>query len=334
MSATTYKAGQRIIYKSGTVSDGFRGLSQVTTPTDLVTNARVTLRAGGGLINAGTPVGNLTETGVADTLSSTRWIFNCTVSESGGSKSVKLQGSNDDSSYSDVATVNFTATGEVVTTIAAGGFVYYRVVATLPAGGNSYNYDSYLATATTTINWLDNDLFKMTLFVNKTISFSNTIEGQSVKVALTNTTANYTVAWSGVTWLGNATPTQSTGATTDMYYFKKIDSVVFGWYKQGASVSSATSATTGTMSVTMGIVKVYTITPTGDCTFNAIGGTAGASCSFVITTSGASSRTLTFGTNFKSTGTLATGVTTAKVFTVSFVYDGTNWNEISRTTAM
>jgi hypothetical protein len=55
---------------------------------------------------------------------------------------------------------------------------------------------------------------------------------------------------------------------------------------------------------------------------------------FIITTSGTTSYTLTFGTNFKSTGTLATGTTTAKVFVITFVYDGTNLNEVSRTAAM
>lgn len=92
-------------------------------------------------------------------------------------------------------------------------------------------------------------------------------------------------------------------------------------------------ATTGTMTATMdGTYKA--ITPTGACTFNATGGVAGQTCSFVITTSGASSFVLTWGTAFKTVGTLATGTTSGKVFTVSFIYDGTNWNECSRTTAM
>ena len=56
---------------------------------------------------------------------------------------------------------------------------------------------------------------------------------------------------------------------------------------------------------------------------------------FVVTTSGTtSSFTITFGTNFKTTGTLATGTVTAKVFTVSFIGDGSNMCETSRTTAM
>lgn len=54
----------------------------------------------------------------------------------------------------------------------------------------------------------------------------------------------------------------------------------------------------------------------------------------VITTSGTTSFTLTFGTNFKSTGTLATGTVSGKVFVIEFISDGVNYNEVARTTAM
>jgi hypothetical protein len=105
-------------------------------------------------------------------------------------------------------------------------------------------------------------------------------------------------------------------------------------YKTGVLMSSSvTPVAAGTMTVTMN-KSVYTITPTNACTFNASGGIAGQYCTFVITTSGASSFTLTWSTNFKVTGTLATGTSSGKVFTIEFVYDGTNWNETSRTVAM
>jgi hypothetical protein len=102
------------------------------------------------------------------------------------------------------------------------------------------------------------------------------------------------------------------------------------------SATAATPATTGAMTVPMPSGDgVITITPTGACTFNGTGGKAGARATFYITTSGASSFVLTWGTNFKTTATLATGVTTAKVFTVSFVCkDGTTWAETGRTVAM
>ena len=99
--------------------------------------------------------------------------------------------------------------------------------------------------------------------------------------------------------------------------------------KEGTVLPAAAGAMTATMD---GGFK--NITPTGDCTFNATGGTEGQFCTFFITTDGTSSFTLTFGTGFKSQGTLATGTVSGKVFTVTFRYVGTNWCEISRTTAM
>ena len=99
--------------------------------------------------------------------------------------------------------------------------------------------------------------------------------------------------------------------------------------------ASATPATSGTQAVTPGSVDVYTITPTGACTFNSTGGTAGQRCTFSILTSGTSAFVLTFGTNFKSAGTLSTGTVTGKYFCVSFVCrDGTLWVETGRTAAM
>jgi hypothetical protein len=100
-------------------------------------------------------------------------------------------------------------------------------------------------------------------------------------------------------------------------------------------LASATPATTGTMTLTMTNVSVFTITPSGACTFNASGGHVGQRLSLIVTTSGTTAYTLTFGTNFKTAGTLSTGTTTAKVFQVSFTCkDGTLWVEEGRTAAM
>ena len=97
--------------------------------------------------------------------------------------------------------------------------------------------------------------------------------------------------------------------------------------------TAATSATTGTMTVNM-TTDIVTITPTGACTFNASGGTTGRILTFSITTSGTSSFTLTFGTNFRKVGTLATGTVSARFFAVTFrCLNGTTWQEIARTAA-
>ncbi len=104
---------------------------------------------------------------------------------------------------------------------------------------------------------------------------------------------------------------------------------------QGIS-ATATPATTGIMTIQItSVSSVFTITPTGACTFNASGGVAGARVTFVITTGSGSSFVLTFNTNFKAAGTLTTGNQNNKVFAISFVCkDGTLWVEEGRTAAM
>jgi hypothetical protein len=81
---------------------------------------------------------------------------------------------------------------------------------------------------------------------------------------------------------------------------------------------------------------VFLVIPTGAITMNVVAGSAllGRTMTFVYTTLGTTSFTITFGTNFKSQGPLTTGTVTGKVFVIKFVGDGTNYNELSRTTAM
>lgn len=93
-------------------------------------------------------------------------------------------------------------------------------------------------------------------------------------------------------------------------------------------------ATSGTMTTVMDNIKQVTITPTGGCTFNASGGLAPQTVTFVVTTSGTISYTLQWGTNFKTIGSLSTGTVSGKVFTITFSKSGTNWYEVGRTAAM
>ena len=82
--------------------------------------------------------------------------------------------------------------------------------------------------------------------------------------------------------------------------------------------------------------EVFKLTPTGSANINASGieGNVGQRVTLIILTSGTNSYTLTFNTNFLSTGTLASGATTAKTFVIDFVSNGTTLIEVSRTTAM
>jgi hypothetical protein len=61
---------------------------------------------------------------------------------------------------------------------------------------------------------------------------------------------------------------------------------------------------------------------------------AGTLATVIIVTNGTTSRTVTFGTGFASTGTLATGTVANRRFVVAFVSDGTRLIEVSRTTAI
>lgn len=106
----------------------------------------------------------------------------------------------------------------------------------------------------------------------------------------------------------------------------------------GRSVPFATKTalTPGaTVAVDSTLGNFFTLTPGEAETINATTvGVQGQILIIKILTSGATSRVLTFGTNFLSTGTLATGTTTAKTFIIAFISDGTNYIEMFRTTAM
>src|SRR5208337_275787 len=97
----------------------------------------------------------------------------------------------------------------------------------------------------------------------------------------------------------------------------------------GLGTSSLTAGSTVAMSFSSG--TVLTLTPAQTETINASNCTAGQQTALVITTSGTTSYTLTFSTNFKTTGTLATGTTTGKVFVVNFICNGSTATEMSRT---
>lgn len=82
------------------------------------------------------------------------------------------------------------------------------------------------------------------------------------------------------------------------------------------------------------LTALYTITPTASETLTASSAPVGYIVVLKVVTSGTSTYTLTFGTGFVTTGTLATGTSDAKTFTLTFVGDGTNLVELARTTAM
>ncbi len=114
----------------------------------------------------------------------------------------------------------------------------------------------------------------------------------------------------------------------------KNQKIIINEFKVALRGPATALGNTGTVSLNPALGDVFTTGPTGDITINASSGLLGARVSVVVTTVSTTTRTLTFGTGFKSTGTLATGASSGKVFTVNFIGDGTNLNETSRTTAM
>lgn len=102
----------------------------------------------------------------------------------------------------------------------------------------------------------------------------------------------------------------------------------------GVLTFGLTTHTAGTLPMAFATTQNAKVTPNATATLTTTVPPAGTLCHLIILTSGVSSYTLTFGTGFKTTGTLATGVVTAKTFVVSFISDGTSVIETARTVAM
>lgn len=90
----------------------------------------------------------------------------------------------------------------------------------------------------------------------------------------------------------------------------------------------------GTTAMAFATAATRKVTPTASATFTTTVPAAGTVCHLIILTSGTTSRTITFGSGFKPVGTLATGTTSARVFVVHWISDGTNLYEAGRTAAM
>jgi hypothetical protein len=75
------------------------------------------------------------------------------------------------------------------------------------------------------------------------------------------------------------------------------------------------------------------LTPTGDITLSATG-TVSGNFTLLITTTGTTAWNITAGSFFLLDGTFSTGTVGGAVFTISFVGDGAQAYEISRTGAL
>jgi hypothetical protein len=81
--------------------------------------------------------------------------------------------------------------------------------------------------------------------------------------------------------------------------------------------------------------NIVRFTPSGSFTVTTTVPPAGTFCSLIVLTSGTTTRTITFGSGFKTgTTTLVTGTVTAKYFVIQYVSDGSFLIETSRTIAI
>ena len=92
--------------------------------------------------------------------------------------------------------------------------------------------------------------------------------------------------------------------------------------------------TTGAVTLNALQSPVYSLTPTGAITMTANTVAPAKEAVIFITTAGTTAYVITFGTGFKSQGTLSTGTTNGATFAIYFKSNGTNLVEVSRTVAM
>jgi hypothetical protein len=149
--------------------------------------------------------------------------------------------------------------------------------------------------------------------------------------------------------------TASTGAFTTLSASSTVSGTGFSTYLAsppaiggttaasvtGAPLVSTTVVTDGFVTLAAGTLAlafaskgVVQVTPNATATFTTTIPPAGTRCTLIVLTSGTTTYTMSFGTGFKTTGTLATGTVTAQRFVFQFISDGTSVIEASRTVAI
>ncbi len=120
-------------------------------------------------------------------------------------------------------------------------------------------------------------------------------------------------------------------------------------YYATITTGAGTPASRGTIEVFMPTINLtdanQTITPTGSqintmspaqdrtITFSGTGANIGSRVYIYLTSTG-TSRTITFAGNCLKAGTITTDATSGRVNVVTFIFNGTNWVETARTSAL
>jgi len=201
-------------------------------------------------------------------------------------------------------------------------------------GGNSSTVTSLGTSGSVSLDPTLGEVFTISPSAAVTLNAASTPAGARVSLEiLTVNNSGFLITFgTGFAARGNMSCVKASSVTTAIEFVS--DGTQF--FEIGRTDHRATIAlgTTGLQTMHPDLGDVFTVTPTGDISLNSWDSPPGALVSLVITTSGTTSYNITPGTNCKSQGVLATGTVSGKVFTVTFVGDGTNLNEISRTTAM
>lgn len=142
-------------------------------------------------------------------------------------------------------------------------------------------------------------------------------------------------------YLALATRTGASEVTTERVRINSAGNVGIGTttptarlHVSGQIAGGYTAHSAGTLAMALGTNVVVRVTPNATATYTTTVAPAGSRASIIILTSGTTSYTITFGTGFVTTGTLATGTVTGKYFVINFVSDGTSMIEAGRTVAM
>lgn len=77
------------------------------------------------------------------------------------------------------------------------------------------------------IDWSTAKVFEKTVTSNDTFTFSNTLDGQTIVVALTASGANRTVTFPTARWRGGVAQSQIISGTTNVYTFVRIGSNIY-----------------------------------------------------------------------------------------------------------
>lgn len=131
---------------------------------------------------------------------------------------------------SDASTLAILQPGDAVLAIATAAAVTWKIIPLVIArrdGGTAHNATT---TGATNVDARTGANFQNTLTGNSTLTPTNMVDGQRISLLVKQDgTGGRTLAWSGVTWPGGVTPSQtSTASKADLYQLEQINGTIYG----------------------------------------------------------------------------------------------------------